>query len=100
MKRKIIVALAGAALGFGLAVSTAEAAPAGLASLSGSIGTAPLVDKVHGWHRRCVRGPGGWRHRHVRRGVISCGPRARVRVRDCWVNRRGHRVCVWRWRWR
>ena len=100
MKRKLIIAFAGAALSFGVAASAANAAPAGLTPLSKIAGSESLVEKTHGWHRACVRGPRGWRHRHVRGRTISCGPRARVRVRDCHVNRRGKRVCVWRWRWR
>lgn len=97
MSRKLIIAFAGAALGLGIAASAAQATPAGLAPLSGMANDS-LVEKTHGWHRACVRGPGGWWHRHVRGGVIACGPRPRARFRDCFIGPRGYRVCVWRWR--
>lgn len=103
MTQRFILAMAGAALGVGLAVSTARAAPAGagLAPLQEAIGSGNLVEKTHGWHRYCARWPGrGWWHRHVRRGFVSCRPRWRSRpYRYCYTNRRGVRVCVWRRRW-
>ena len=101
MSRKIVIALAGAALGFGLVLTSAQAAPAvpaPLAPLATIDSSGTLVQKTHGWHGACRRARGwGW-HRHVRRGTVNCLPHARRRYRECWVNRRGVRVCTWRWR--
>lgn len=95
MTRRLIMTLAGVALGWGIAMSPVQAAPTSPNSLAAisSFGTS-LAEKTHAWHRQCVRGPRGFRHRHVRGGVVACGPRARHR--HCFMNRRGHRVCVWR----
>ncbi|MCL4765563.1 MAG: hypothetical protein KJZ80_04985 [Hyphomicrobiaceae bacterium] len=96
MNRRFVLVMAGAALSFGLVVSTAQAAPAGLAPLKETATSGNLVGKTHGWHRRCVRYR-GWRHRHVRRGAVSCRPRWRWRrYRHCFIDRRGLRICVWR----
>jgi hypothetical protein len=58
-------ALASAAL---IVASTgfAAAAPANVGQLPGGVRT-DLVIPVHGFHRSCQRGPGGW-HRHNRYG--------------------------------
>lgn len=95
MSRKIVIAVAGAVLGLGLAVSTAHAAPGTLAPLQAATNTDSIIHKAHGFHRSCVRHRGWW-HRHVGRGrTVACGPRLR-RYRHCFRNRRGDRVCVWR----
>lgn len=90
--RTFTVTVAGAVLAIGLAMSPAKAAPGGLAPLKSVTTSDSLVQKTHGWHRYCVTWR-GWRHRHVRRGVVSCRPRARW-SRYCYFNRRGVRVCV------
>lgn len=71
------------------------AAPAGMAA--GSAGLAPLktltaqssiVEKTHGWHRKCRRGLNGF-HKHVRGvGRIQC-----TTVRNCYYNIFGVKVC-------
>ena len=95
MSRKFIFAIAGAALGLGVAVSAANAAPGTLAPLNGAAAADSLVQKTHGFHRSCVRFRGWW-HRHSFRGrSVSCFVRPRP-YRDCFFDRRGRRVCVWR----
>lgn len=96
MKRKFLFAIAGAVLGSGVAMFSAQAAPGALSPLKGVISSETLVDKAHGRHRACVRWRGRW-HRHVgrRHRAVSCAPRWR-RYRDCFWDRRGRRVCVWR----
>ena len=94
--KKLALAIAGAALAAGLSMSSAQAAPGGLAPLKGvTTSSDTLVQKTHGWHSYCATSRRGWRHRHVRRGTVSCGPRWR-KTRHCYFNRRGVRVCVFR----
>ena len=101
MNRKLVIGYAGAIMGFGLALTSAQAAPAApapLAPLATSNSSGTLIQKTHGWHRACRRARRwGW-HRHVRRGTVGCRPHVRRRYRDCRINRRGIRVCTWRWR--
>lgn len=76
MKHVLSSALFAAAVMFG---STANAAPLFPAS-SAPAGAETQVEKVHGYHRSCARGPNRW-HRHTRSGYnVRCGPRRGVRV--------------------
>lgn len=71
---KMIMATTILALGAALSAGTASAAPAGgLGSAVPQAAGGELI-KVHGVHRSCERGPGGW-HRNPRKGVrITCRP--------------------------
>lgn len=49
-----------------------------------------MVEKTHGWHRKCRRGLNGW-HRHVKGiGRVQCST-----ARNCYTNIFGVRVCEW-----
>lgn len=73
MTLKIVAAAALAAIG--LSAGAASAAP--LAPSQGPAADSSLIEKVHGYHRSCQLGPGGW-HYHPRRGVrLTCRPRPR-----------------------
>ncbi len=63
-----------AALAFGGMAATAQAAPMVGSGLKDIIASEAIVDKTHGVHRYCGRGPAGW-HRHGRfGGRIACPP--------------------------
>ena len=69
MKRLLASTLFAAAVMFG---SAANAAPLSHAS-SAPAGAETQVEKVHGYHRSCQRGPNRW-HRHTRSGDnVRCG---------------------------
>lgn len=64
MKRIMsVIAVIGAAV---LGASAAAAAPASLGSMAPTEANSQ-VEKVHGYHRSCRRGPARW-HRHLRSG--------------------------------
>jgi hypothetical protein len=70
---KVIAAVAGV-LALGAAATSANALPAsGPGDLAPAVQSELLI-QVHGVHRACVRGRGGW-HRNPARGVrITCRP--------------------------
>ncbi len=70
------------------------------ASAAPLTGTSPvdvrsMTEKVHSYHRNCRAG-----HRHVRRGIVECGPRYYYRTPtpgfSIYVNPRGGRDRHWR----
>jgi hypothetical protein len=70
---KTTLAMAVALAGLGLAASGANALPAG--SVAGIATPDTLIEKTHGWHSSCQRGPAGW-HFHSRRdGRVPCAVR-------------------------
>lgn len=77
MKRLLSATLFAAAVTFGSAANAAPLSPAPMAPN----GFSTQVEKVHGYHRSCQRGPAKW-HRHTRSGRnVWCGrPRGGVRV--------------------
>jgi hypothetical protein len=59
-----------------MAMNVAKAAPLPATQANSSVGSG--VDLVHGGHRSCRAGPGGW-HRHARDGDrVRCGRSVRV----------------------
>ena len=75
MKRLLASTLFAAAVVFGSAANAAPLSPA----TSAPAGAEAQVEKVHGYHRSCRRGPTRW-HRHTRSGrIVRCG-RHGVRV--------------------
>lgn len=73
---RIGLLVTGLIAGLGVSISSASALPVRGQMASG--GESPvLVEKVHGWHSHCVRGPAHY-HRHIPgAGNVSCvGPRA------------------------
>ena len=49
-----------------------------------------IVEKTHGWHRKCRRGLNGW-HRHVPGvGRVQC-----TTQRNCYINIFGVKICDW-----
>ena len=71
---RILIAAASAVFAVASLTATANAAPA----LGGGIKSVleqetKLVEKTHGIHRYCARGPAGW-HRHKRGYRIPCPP--------------------------
>jgi hypothetical protein len=93
MTYKSLLAIPAVVLALG--VGSALAAPAGSLKGIGGSATESLVEKTHGCHRSCERGPAGW-HRHVGPycARVACYPRAWNPDR-CWVNRWGVRHCRW-----
>lgn len=89
----IKVALAATALVAGIALAAPGMAMT--ASKIPSLKTAAeaqssLVEKTHGWHRKCRRGLNGW-HKHVRGvGRVQC-----TLAKNCYTNMFGFRVCNW-----
>jgi hypothetical protein len=76
MKCLLASTLFAAVVAFGSAAQAAPVSPAPMAPVE--VGS--QVEKVHGYHRSCQRGPNRW-HRHTRSGDnVWCGPRRGARV--------------------
>jgi len=76
MKSLLASTLFAATVMFGSAANAAPLSPAS----SAPAGVESQVEKVHGYHRSCKRGPARW-HRHTRSDHnVRCGPRRDVRV--------------------
>jgi hypothetical protein len=91
MQRKLMLTLAGAAVGMAMSLSSAQAfTPGNMAGVTPE----ETVQKVHFRHRSCELGPLGW-HRHSWSGYrVACWPRARHPHR-CFIDRWGYRHCAW-----
>lgn len=79
------------AAGLAFAALPALATPAAnLSPLKELNAAQTMVQKTHGWHRKCRRGLNGF-HRHVRGvGRVQC-----TTSRNCYRNVFGVRVCNW-----
>lgn len=90
MNAKQLLAMGALAASLGFA-SSAQALPS---SPTTPAETGITIQKVHGCHRSCERGPRGW-HRHgLACRPIACVPAA-PRPHRCWVDWRGVRYCRW-----
>jgi hypothetical protein len=77
MRTLFVAASAAVALSYSAGVANAAPLASGLKSAieREAVGHGSLVQKSHGFHRYCARGPRGW-HRHGRFGQrIPCYPR-------------------------
>ena len=88
MNTKIALSVAVAAC---LAFAAMPSSAAPLAPLKQlNLEQSTMVEKTHGWHRKCRRGLNGW-HRHIRGvGRVQC-----TTSRNCYYNIFGVKVCDW-----
>lgn len=71
---RLSTAFAGLALATTFGASTASAIPLAKPAEPAGSGITSEVEKVHGWHSYCARGPARW-HRHVPgAGNVPCVP--------------------------
>ena len=91
MKRYFASTLIAGAFLCGASMS-ASAAPL---TSSNPVDIQSMTEKVHSYHRDCRAG-----HRHVRRGIVECGPRYYYRTPapgfSIYINPRGSRDRHWR----
>lgn len=88
------LSLSAAVLAAGLAMATipVSAQPgSALPQLKSIVGSeASMVEKTHGWHRKCRKGLNGW-HKHVKGvGRVQC-----TVAKNCYTNVFGFKVCDW-----
>lgn len=71
---RLTSAFAGLALAMTFGASAANAIPLAKPVDTAAAGVATEVEKIHGWHSYCARGPARW-HRHVPgAGNVPCAP--------------------------
>lgn len=92
MTTRLTIAAVAFAAGLACAAMPGSATPAGALSPLKQLNLeqSSIVEKTHGWHRKCRRGLNGW-HRHVRGvGRVQC-----TTARNCYYNIFGVKVCNW-----
>lgn len=91
MLKKLTLTAAALCTAVVITSATTVAAPAtGLSPLKALTADQQIIEKTHGWHRKCRKGLNQW-HRHVKGvGRVQC-----TTAKNCYTNVFGFRVCNW-----